>query len=204
MLFFICFSEEIYSELAFLDIVVMTKGYFQTRKHSQEGFCPAFSYFFEQYDYDCKSWHHRNSQAGAVFVLASYLSWLSRLAAALWPGEESTESQGCQCHYKQHESHGISEPPILTTTCWFRACFLIRGQETRGLFSSKEKAKFGEKREIQSSSTIATTGGNLIIWILDVNLSLKEKNQNWSWYLNNNKKEVAFTAYIGQKSKHMD
>lgn len=160
------------------------QGLFPDTKTLSESFCPAFSCFFEQYSYDCKSWHHQNLQAGAVFVLASYRSWLSGLPAGLWPGKESTESQGCQCHQNQHESHGISEPPILTTTCWFRACFLIRGQETPGLFSSKEKARFGEKREIQRSSPIAITGSNLVIWILEVNLPLKEKNHNWSWYLN--------------------
>lgn len=37
----------------------------------------------------------------------------------------------------------VSEPHILTATCWFRACFLIRGWETPGLSSSKEKARLG-------------------------------------------------------------
>lgn len=174
------------------------QGIFPYVKTLPESICPAFSYSFEQYSYDCKSWH---LQAGAVFVLASYCSWLSRLPAALWPGKPAQKVKAVSVIKNQHESNGISEPPYLNCHLLLN-CFLIRGQETPTLLSGKENAKFGEKREIQHSSPIAVTGSNSD-WILEVNLPLKGINQNWFWYLNKkeNKKVVSFKIiYIVQKS----
>lgn len=58
----------------------------QDMKTLSERFCLSFPYSFEQYSHACKSWHHQNLQAGAVFVLASYCSWLPRLPEGSWPG----------------------------------------------------------------------------------------------------------------------
>lgn len=144
--FFVCFSEKNYSELAFSDAAVMTKGYFQTRKHSQGRFLPSFFLLLSNTT--------MTASADTIETCRQVLCLHWPLISPGFPGSQlvyglarTAQKVKAVSVITNNMKVAVSASHLSqTATCWFRACFLIRGQETRGLFSSKEKAKFGEEK----------------------------------------------------------